>query len=405
MKKVKFFIFLKIIILAILNISCGMNPVEKSVARAVNRDAFFYHEDVEGDGYGPGYYVYPRNPEISREAFDLKSFTVEDVNDFVYMKFEFHEPVNRNNSYFGRFDQIMIDVYIDRDQQPYSGETKSLPGRDVEFKHNQGWESVVLVTPLGSEKIKKFLEYDYDNIQTKLWYKSGKIALPEFYVTSHKTITAKVPKKHVGEPRDWWGYQVLVMGFSEDNLTRKNLYVKPVSASAGSKYFGGGSNYYGNPNVLDILDDGKNFIQKDILSNYKISPNRENAKFVKLPMIYSKKIDGKEIIDIDVDVQAENFLKEQEKKLNQELISDKDVDNKENCRKNMEKIKDAAEEYKKENPIDSNFTFFDLLLAGFVTEEIKCSNGGMYRIEHGEENSIKVKCIDREGNILHGFVE
>ena len=194
----KLYRVLILILSATLFTGCGMNPVEKSVSEAISRETIFYYQDNSGDGYGPGYYSYPNDHNKYRiNTYDLLSFSVEDAGEYVYMKFKFNEEIKRNNTFFGRWDQILIDVYIDKDQQPYSGEEKALPGRDVEFNKNSLWESVVLVSPIKSEEMKDFLDKRYEDLWTKLHYKMGDLIVPDFYIVSYDTITAKVPKRYL----------------------------------------------------------------------------------------------------------------------------------------------------------------------------------------------------------------
>ncbi|MFA5478665.1 MAG: glucodextranase DOMON-like domain-containing protein [Candidatus Muiribacteriota bacterium] len=399
MKKIFKITFLFLVTLMIAG--CGMNPVQKSVSEAVNREILFHHDDTKGDGYGPGFYTYPQLSEYKRNAYDLRSFTVEDAGDFIYLKFRFFEEIAKNTSYFGRFGQIIIDVYIDRDQQPYSGEIHTLPGRDVVFNQNQAWETMVLVNPLESEGVRYFLDNDYEDVRTKLLYKSGKIVVPDFYITGFDTITAKIPKKDIGEPKSWWGYQVLVMGFNENNRGKDNLFLMEARATTGIYNFGGGSAYFGNPNVLDILDNGDNINQKEILSDFSLNPERSMAKFPETPMIYGKKIEGVEKIDISINKSAQQFLKNRENVENKNKQENLNSD----CKNNMALILEAAYLYRKEKPDDRNFTFFDLLLSGLVSDNIRCKDGGYYRLKHLEKGKIRIECIDLEGNILHGFAE
>jgi hypothetical protein len=318
------------------------------------------------------------------------------------MKFKFNQEIHRNEEYFGRFDQIMIDVYIDKDQQPYSGNSKMLPGRDAFINPKTGWENVVLITPLDSESLKRFLEYDYENVWVKLLYKYDSIIIPDFYVVTYDTIIAKIPKNALGNPRKWWGYQVAVMGFSKDNCDEDNLFVMPVRANATEVNFGGGSSYYGNPNILDILDNGD---QKNILGDYDINPIEKRAKFVRIPMIYKSKIKNKVKLNVKVSKKAEKFIKTHSEdiisKKKDEPVNDK---NRQTCILNMRKILKAAKKYKKDNPDDKTVTLFDLLLSGYISEDIKCPSGGMYKIIN-EGDKIKVECIKKDGSLLHGVIE
>jgi|GEM_PF-6191123 len=402
-----------IILTATLFTGCGMNPVEKSVSEAINRDTLFYYQDNEGDGYGPGYYSYPDDyKEYRMNTYDLLAFSIEDAGDYVYMKFKFNEEIRRNNTLFGRWDQILIDVYIDKDQQPYSGEEKALPGRDVEFNKSSLWESAVLISPVKSEEIKDFIDKRYEDLWTKLHYKMGDLIIPDFYIVSYDTITAKVPKRYLGTPREWWGYQVVVMGFDPNLQNKDNLFTMEVRPTPGDRNFGGGSSYYGNPNVLDILDGTDKDSQKYILSDYELNPIRDRAKFASLPMVYESKLEGKEKVDLEISKKAKEFLKREKKKVEnnnkkgeeEEGILSKSASSlHDECVKQMRNILKAAKKYKNENPDDSNITIFDLILSGYLADNPKCPDGGIYKV--ADDKKLKIQCIDLEGNLLHGMVE
>ncbi|PLX17184.1 MAG: hypothetical protein C0601_08130 [Candidatus Muiribacterium halophilum] len=404
----KLYRVLILILSATLFTGCGMNPVEKSVSEAISRETIFFYQDNSDDGYGPGYYSYPNDHNKYRtNTYDLLSFSVEDAGEYVYMKFKFNEEIKRNNTLFGRWDQILIDVYIDKDQQPYSGEEKTLPGRDVEFNKNSLWESAVLISPLKSEEVKDFLDKRYEDLWTKLHYKMGDLIVPDFYIVSYDTITAKVPKRYLGTPRKWWGYQVVVMGFDGNLQTKDDLFTMEVRPTPGDRNFGGGSSYYGNPNVLDILDGSGKDSQKYILSNYEINPIRSKARFASLPMVYESKIEGKEKVDLEISKKAEEFLKREKKKDENNKKTEKNnitsSEKRDECVKQMRNILKAAKKYKKDNPDDTNITIFDLILSGYLADTPRCPEGGVYKV--ADDKKLKIQCIDLEGNLLHGMVE
>ncbi len=70
---------------------------------------------------------------------------------------------------------------------------------------------------------------------------------------------------------DLRGVQVFSLGF-DLNADEDNTYNMTVEKFTGQFNFGGGSNYNGNPNVIDIL--GSNKILEDYLSEegYEIYP-------------------------------------------------------------------------------------------------------------------------------------
>jgi hypothetical protein len=385
-------------------LGCGVNPIEKSISESISRDVLFEFEDVRGDGYGPGYYSYPRIYDSSRRnIFDVVRFSVEDAGDHIFMKFTFAEEIERNSDYFGRWDQFLIDVYIDKDQQPYSGENKTLLGRDCSIIPENAWESVVMISPMHSEWVKNYLEYETNDIRTKLLYKAGNIVVPDFYIVSYDTITAKIPKYLLGSPREWWGYQVMVMGFDENELNTENIFVRKVGATSSPNNFGGGSAYYGNSNILDILDNGKDISQKRILSDYSINPVRERAEFPRLSMIYKNKIEGKEKIDVGFSRQADKIVARESQKVqnvNDKADKDKNINENSVHIKNMKKILDAAVKYRKDKPEDINITIFDLMLSGYIDESVKAPGNNIYKVQDEKGGKIKIECNNINGEII-----
>ena len=117
--------------------------------------------DPEGDDVGDGSLVYPRDSAFAAGDLDLRLLRVfADGNNLRF------EATMRNNirhpgtargpgmgsedlSVFARrgFYAFNIDIYVDTDRVPGSGNTVSLPGRRATIDAAHAWEKVILLTP------------------------------------------------------------------------------------------------------------------------------------------------------------------------------------------------------------------------------------------------------------------
>jgi len=116
--------------------------------------------DPLGDDKGPGYYQYPLDKRIRRGTFDLKHFSVYEEDGIVTFVIQTREYImtewpDTHKSDEQGFVANMFDIYVDLDGKPGTGYKKALPGRELDFADNKGWEKVILLTPLS-----QFRAYD-----------------------------------------------------------------------------------------------------------------------------------------------------------------------------------------------------------------------------------------------------
>lgn len=116
--------------------------------------------DPSGDDVGAGSLVYPRRSDFQAGDLDLLQLKISrDEKGFWFeamFKNPIRDPVNVPNSvgaeslaHFARkgFYQFNLDVYVDTDRVKGSGNTFTLPGRQVKVDPEYAWEKAVILTP------------------------------------------------------------------------------------------------------------------------------------------------------------------------------------------------------------------------------------------------------------------
>ena len=118
--------------------------------------------DPEGDDHGDGSLVYPASGSaIQPGDLDLRLLTVSVDGDALRFEATFRNtirhpdtviPSSGGNESLGQFARrgfyaFNIDIYIDTDRVPGSGNTVTLPGRRASISPGHAWEKVVVLTP------------------------------------------------------------------------------------------------------------------------------------------------------------------------------------------------------------------------------------------------------------------
>jgi hypothetical protein len=116
--------------------------------------------DPPGDDFGAGTLVYPQRSDFHPGDLDLLQLKLtRDEEGFWFeatFKNTIRDPAGLPNSVgaeslenFARkgFYQFNIDVYVDTDREPDSGNTFTLPGRHVQIDPAYAWEKAVILTP------------------------------------------------------------------------------------------------------------------------------------------------------------------------------------------------------------------------------------------------------------------
>jgi len=240
--------------------------------------------DPIGDDDGPGTYTYPTDPVYVRGSFDLTKVDIEDAGDNVIFKVSVNAPISNPWGMASGFSVQMIEIYIDTDHQAGSGFTNTMAGIDVLFSSDEGWEKCVIISPQPISRVKGEVTGKSPDLASGL-------VVPVTTVPSAGTLIATVRKADLGAPQPGWGYQVLMQsneGFPERDVILSRM----VNEYNGQHRFGGGSDWRGDPQVMDILvppaKGGADEISKqhEILSKYHADEDAAKIVYAVVPMVY-----------------------------------------------------------------------------------------------------------------------
>jgi hypothetical protein len=133
-------------------------------APALSADAkLFVVEDPEKDDHGDGRLTNPvrSKNDLVRGHLDILSFSAWNTADGTWFEVVFaraperttRRPIDDGGTILTDvaklgFYTFNVDVYVDVDGRPGSGNTRMLPGRNVEIDPASGWEKAVCLTPL-----------------------------------------------------------------------------------------------------------------------------------------------------------------------------------------------------------------------------------------------------------------
>lgn len=203
---------------------------------------YFEMDDPTGDDYGPGTYLYPKNPAFSPFSglFDLTRFRVwsdPDEGDDVIFDLSFGAMSNPWVAPEGFIHQL-INIYIDT--QPGKGRVETFkPGALVRFPDDQGWE--VFIRGAG-----------WDGSACYYLDPAGNMVSSPVHANLQDdghTVRLRVPRCAAGIPETGWGYYVFVGGY--DGFGTDNF--RAVTGKAGEWSFGGGRTPGVDPPIIDLL--------------------------------------------------------------------------------------------------------------------------------------------------------
>lgn len=391
MIKIRLLLIGMFLMLCIVNSQAGLFDYRKTV--------FFEKHDKLFDDYGSGTYTYPSDGENLYEysTFDITDFKIYDTKNEICFKISVKGKLNKigipTNDNGWNFQ--LIDIYIDTDNIKYSGYKKALPGRNVIFSPESYWDKMIIISPIGKDKVVKAIKEKTEHFRLKEMMDRKEILIPNFYFVSQSTIIAKVLKKDLGIPHKNWGYQVFMMGFRENTNTPDLLLNMDVRSVRNATSFGGGDNFSGDPNIIDMLENYPGE-QEKVLSNYESYADKKFNKYAVISMIRNKEYIKKntpKIVEKKVDNEKKVVLPDEYAKKNEKI-----------CRKNMKELLKIAKKYWNEHPDDPNVTVYDLLLNGYIREIPKCPDGGRYDIFGEDNKKLKIRCYNPNG-ISHGIYE
>lgn len=245
-------------------------------------EVVFRTSDAILDDNGPGYYSYPVNSAFSNGMLDITTFEVIGNGKTVKFRIGF-----LNNS--SRFKNV--DIYIDKDHLPGSGEGSAISGRMAVIARESFWEQAVLLTPFP-----KIAREELDRISPDL---SPKILVPANLETKGGWLACEISTAEIGDAKPWWGYIViatLATSEAEDSKNRGIISIfdpsivnAKVKEKPGSWNFGGGNITGISPNIIDLITASLES-QARTLSGY----NLVTARRAELKAVYASGFESPE---------------------------------------------------------------------------------------------------------------
>lgn len=271
--------------------AAAMSPcvaAEQKLNYFYESNCFLNISDPIGDDKGTGYYQYPQDKRIKRGTYDIKNFRVYGEGDAVVFEITMRNYIMRTWEDTGKsesqgFVANLFDIYIDIDGIPDSGYEDALPGRDLLFADKMGWEKVVMICPMSSTEIEEILRENTDQLDFQ--DRIDDIVIPDYVEIQGNKLIAKIALKKLPRISEKSGFQCFSMGYS--NVVSSNrLLNRDVKAFPTRDDFGGGSNEYGDPTIIDlILPEGEN--QYEMLRNHTTASYRDNIRYADVPFVYA----------------------------------------------------------------------------------------------------------------------
>lgn len=234
-------------------------PKAAAPAKAAS-GVIFEFEDIKGDDNGPGVYTYPTDKVFLPGSFDLLKFAV--VDGGATYNFKFTIPLDYKNEWknAGGWDVQTYDVYMNLGTGKHK---QTLNGRHV--KVAEGWDKGLLVGPDKPSRMRKEIDDKNSEVMDDVSDAENLIddmLIPDEVVIEGNTLVAKIAKDKIGDLSKLASIQCFMLS-SEGYPTKTDTYNRVVNEYSAQWRFGGGNDYEGDPNVMDLL--GPN----DGLKNYK----------------------------------------------------------------------------------------------------------------------------------------
>ncbi len=265
-------------------------PLATAIEGPKNSKLLFSFNDPKNDDYGPGSYTYPLSAvyKANPYMFDIIKVRIYEIGNFYRFDVEFKGKIVRSwPGYTGHRNGWLFNVaeiYIDTDNKWGSGHKNAALGRNISFTPESYWEKMVFINPVANDIMINEIRNKTDDLEFA--ESLNDIIFPANTDIYGYTLSATINKSEIGEYNDKWGIQVLSTVF-DGSSSSNTFYNKRIYKSSSDSNFGGASDIFGAPNVLDIIvPPGAS--QKEILSKYRVHPNYSYAKFAVVPMVYNK---------------------------------------------------------------------------------------------------------------------
>ena len=276
-----------LIILAILLI-----PTSSFAARRIDfycqSNSLLDIKDPVGDDKGNGYFQYPLDKRLKRGTYDIKSFRVYEESDVVIFVIQMRNYIMRTWEDTGKSDDQgfvanLWDIYVDIDGIENSGYNEALPGRGVLFADKMGWEKMVLISPMNFSALEEILREKTDELDFQDRFND--IIVPDYVEIQGDKIITKIAKKKLPRISNKSGFQCFSMGY-KNVVSGNRLLNRDVKAFPTHDDFGGGSNDYGEPTIIDmIVPNDEN--QYKLLRNFTTASYADNIRYAEVPFVYA----------------------------------------------------------------------------------------------------------------------
>jgi carbohydrate-binding DOMON domain-containing protein len=239
-------------------------------------------KDPVGDDKGPGKYTYPTDPVYKPGSFDLTEFRFTPKGDRADVAVSVNSNLEDPWGMKVGFAVQMVFVFIQTGDTA-GRTTKGLPGLNVVFAPEDGWNRCVILSPQPSARVRGEVEIKAPDLQKM-------IVVPNQVRGSGRTISATVNMKDIGsgDPTKW-GYQV-VMQSNEGFPDKKDLLTRKVNEYEGQHRFGGGNDGDCDPHVMDVLaghgtGDKSEIEEQYQMLAYECNPDGTSKKMATLKMV------------------------------------------------------------------------------------------------------------------------
>ena len=235
-------------------------------------------KDPVGDDNGPGTYLYPTDAVYSPGSFDITEVSITNKGKNMDVKVCVNSKLDDPWGMGVGFAVQMAFVFIDTDRAAGSGNTEGLPGTNIRFAPNDGWERVIVLSPQQQSRVASEAKMKAANQLSK-----GALLIPRKTLGKGKCISGRVKLADVAPAAadamnpGGWGYQVVMQsneGFPGDT----DLLTRKVNEYEGQHRFGGGTDYDCDPHAMDILGDHAQLA-------YECKPDGTAEKMAVLSMI------------------------------------------------------------------------------------------------------------------------
>ena len=221
-------------------------------------------DDPEGDDNGPGTYIYPTEPVLVKQAFDLKTFTVAYDERNIIFKFHLYGDVPNPWGSGNNLSIQTLDVYVDKDPGAGTGARLLLPGRNAALTKGNGWEVAVWAEGWTPE----VLAPDQATLEPK---QISGVDLKIIVDPAAKLVTLRVPRTVFGEGDPaTWGYAAAVM--SQDGFPSIGVWrIRDILENNAQWKFGGAPADTNHTRIIDLAWGAATPNQADMLGNYTSS--------------------------------------------------------------------------------------------------------------------------------------